>query len=196
MKKIALVVIAMVALMAIPVSADNTLYKAFVIGGKPVSQGSHWNFATVNFMIKSPIAINFWSFAGPRYKWNEGSNFIDLFVGCQFTDGKNGLFALSPRFKFSVGKFYVWQDLEWYTLPNSYYTETKAMLRIPKISGLDLGLDVSSFTPAPGKDIIWNIGPNAEYEISNQMSIGLSWQCQKEKFGGNYIMFTTSLFFF
>lgn len=186
--------VAILIVSAIPVLAENTNFRCFLIGGKKLS--NNWSLTSVNFMIKSATSTNFWSFAGPRYKWNGGKNFVDFFAGCQFTDGQKGLFAISPRFNFSISRFSIWQDIEWYLSPNSFYTESKVMLVIPKTSGLELGLDVSSFTPAPGKETIWNVGPNIEYGISNQMGIGLTWQFQQEKFGGNYIMFTTSLFFF
>ena len=192
MRRLVLVAV-LVTVLVPPALAENTVFRALFIGGKKLS--NHWNLTSVNFVIRDSKSLTAWSFFGPRYK--SGDNYLDLFIGCKFPEDQNGVMALSPRFQLSSNHFYIWQDFEWYPQPEQVYTETKLRWKATSIlDGLDLGLTFSSFIPSPKKPTIWNIGPEADIALSDKMVVGLTWQYQREEFGGNYVRVTTLFLFF
>lgn len=202
MKKMVLVIVALAMFCALPVSsvsAQATQQQTFLIGVKPLADSSSWSMKSINFFILSSQGMDWWSFFGPSYKC--GDNFVDLLACLTFPDGTEGTYGVSPRVRFCFGRFYTWADLELYPGVKQYYTEAKLQWRAQKSvgpgEGLEFGVTGRAFTvdsrwEAP---LLWSVGPNIQYRISDRMGLSLTWQYYLSKLGDDFVRLKTLFFF-
>lgn len=120
MKKITMIMLVLVV-MTTSVIAEQLEVRVFTVNGKQLTK--NFSFTSVNFLVRNSQGDNIWSFNGPRYWFGQGG-FIDAFVGLTFPEQGEGTYALSPRLRLPMGRFYVWQDVEWYPEPDDWYSAT------------------------------------------------------------------------
>jgi len=191
MKKIALVVALCVAVFVVTTAiafSQNNALRVFLHGEKKLTD--HWNMVSHNVIPNLTQSSDAYVYFGPRYKFNRG--FADFFLGYSFLKGNDNSVLVSPRFLYSVGKFYIWTDAEWYPKWNSVYTS--AMLEWLPGVGVELGCESETYSPESEKTV-WNLGPNIIYNLSDKMTLDLTWQYKKVEFGGSFARLTIILNF-
>lgn len=194
--KTAMIMMVVLMVLATTLMAEQSEVRVFAIGGKQLTE--NFSFTSVSFLVRNSQGDNIWSFNGPRYLFGQGG-FIDAFVGLTFPEEGKETYALSPRLRMPVGRFYIWQDLEWYPEPDDWYSATvlnwRADSKAGPGEGLEFGLEFEAFKPGNSTKT-YHYGPFVSSALNDKMSLCLAWHKKSDEFGGNFIRLSGTFLFF